>query len=346
MRKQSLSLLIMSRNRYLYLKTDTENLSLLNEKIKSINKYASECVRSVIDQLIDYNIDSGYIAIDNVDNSVSHFSDAPDNGLEINERVFIEVLDSIFKDKDNCTADIFHKYYKLFTLADLYELLSEINESNPKAAKIIKDIYINHDGGDRFFIPLTINVSNKTIGGYVDDESKEVSKTEFIKLLDIFKETSETVNIVNYYKEFTLDELYYFANEVEESNPIAHRILKATLKDAEGRSKKFTFPVNINTVNKTIGVYQHPKAMEVTYNEFLEILDIFKDTSDKPAHYSKGIDTFERMEKNASKDEILGFIKGNIDKYNWRQKGQDIEDYEKIIAYANWAIKTLKGGDK
>lgn len=63
--------------------------------------------------------------------------------------------------------------------------------------------------------------------------------------------------------------------------------------------------------------------------------------NEKPEHYSKGIDTFERMEANCSKEECLAFIKGNIDKYNWRTKNQDLEDFDKIIAYANWGKKLL-----
>lgn len=62
----------------------------------------------------------------------------------------------------------------------------------------------------------------------------------------------------------------------------------------------------------------------------------------KPSHYAKGIDTFARMEANCTKEECLAFAKGNIDKYNWRTKGQDLEDFYKIIAYAEWAKKMLK----
>ena len=61
----------------------------------------------------------------------------------------------------------------------------------------------------------------------------------------------------------------------------------------------------------------------------------------KPKHYTKGIDTFARMEANCTTEECLAFAKGNIDKYNFRTKGQDLEDYEKIVSYANWAISLL-----
>ena len=63
---------------------------------------------------------------------------------------------------------------------------------------------------------------------------------------------------------------------------------------------------------------------------------------EKPKQYQIGIDTFERMEANCTQEEILAFCKGNIDKYNWRKKGLDLEDYKKIIDYANFAIKQLE----
>ena len=64
--------------------------------------------------------------------------------------------------------------------------------------------------------------------------------------------------------------------------------------------------------------------------------------AEKPKQYQIGIDTFERCESNMTKEEILACVKFGIDKYTWRNKGQDLEDLEKIIAYANWGIKQLK----
>lgn len=63
--------------------------------------------------------------------------------------------------------------------------------------------------------------------------------------------------------------------------------------------------------------------------------------SEKPIQYQIGIDTFQRAEANMTKEEILACARFNIDKYNWRKKGQTKEDFEKIIAYANWALKNL-----
>ena len=61
----------------------------------------------------------------------------------------------------------------------------------------------------------------------------------------------------------------------------------------------------------------------------------------KPIQYQIGIDTFQRAEANMTKEEILACVRFNIDKYNWRKKGQDKEDFKKIIDYANWGLKQL-----
>ena len=65
-------------------------------------------------------------------------------------------------------------------------------------------------------------------------------------------------------------------------------------------------------------------------------------TENKPIQYQIGIDTFQRAEANMTKEEILSCVKFSIDKYNWRKKGQDKEDFEKIIHYAQWALKQMK----
>lgn len=61
----------------------------------------------------------------------------------------------------------------------------------------------------------------------------------------------------------------------------------------------------------------------------------------QPKQYQIGIDTIQRAEANLTKDEILVICKFNIDKYCWRKKDQDKEDFKKIIDYANWALKNL-----
>lgn len=73
------------------------------------------------------------------------------------------------------------------------------------------------------------------------------------------------------------------------------------------------------------------------------IAEMFSITEEKPAQYRIGIDTFERARANMTAEQYLACIRFNIDKYNWREKNQDIEDLEKIIAYANEGLKFLTG---
>jgi hypothetical protein len=63
------------------------------------------------------------------------------------------------------------------------------------------------------------------------------------------------------------------------------------------------------------------------------------DEKQKPTQYKIGIDTFERAKANLTKEELLACCRFNIDKYTWRKKDQDKSDFEKIIAYANYAIE-------
>lgn len=60
----------------------------------------------------------------------------------------------------------------------------------------------------------------------------------------------------------------------------------------------------------------------------------------KPTQYKIGIDTFERAKANLTKEELLACCRFNIDKYTWRKKDQDKSDFEKIIAYAKFAIES------
>lgn len=62
----------------------------------------------------------------------------------------------------------------------------------------------------------------------------------------------------------------------------------------------------------------------------------------KPEQYKIGIDTFDRMKANASKEELIGFCRGNIDKYAWRKKGCDLEDLNKAKDYIDLWIWTLE----
>lgn len=90
--------------------------------------------------------------------------------------------------------------------------------------------------------------------------------------------------------------------------------------------------------NKTLKTYSK-KTDDLTYA--FKKFEYDSNGVSKPKQYQIGIDTFERAEKNLTKDEIIVICKFNIDKYNWRKKEQDKEDFKKIIDYANWALKQL-----
>lgn len=194
----------MKTNRYIYVKTSERNLLDISLGIKNINEKAFESFKSLLDGLMFNNhLFIGYTVIDSFNKDVTNYSSIPNGAVEVTVDDFIEKLDRVFKDKDNCNDGPLHKYFKLFTFRDMYYLMLKLNESNPKALEIIKDVYINYDSDDRLFIPLTIDVSNKTIGAYIDNESIEVSENEFIKLLYIFKYTIDTLQL--YFKESDIE---------------------------------------------------------------------------------------------------------------------------------------------
>ena len=84
----------------------------------------------------------------------------------------------------------------------------------------------------------------------------------------------------------------------------------------------------------------------LTHEEFtlLDGFDVYDKANNliKPKQYQIGIDTFKRAEANMSVEERMSCVKFGIDKYNWRDKGQDLSDLIKIIAYAEWGIEQLK----
>lgn len=55
-----------------------------------------------------------------------------------------------------------------------------------------------------------------------------------------------------------------------------------------------------------------------------------------------GIEPWTIMEKNFTREEFIGFLKGNIIKYCLRKKGSDLQDFEKIEHYARKLQEVLK----
>lgn len=91
------------------------------------------------------------------------------------------------------------------------------------------------------------------------------------------------------------------------------------------------------------------KFTTITYDKFMELfapqyevkMIVEAPKEDKPIQYQIGIDAIGIAEKNMTIDECLAIARFNITKYSYRKKNQDLEDFKKVIAYANWAIKLL-----
>lgn len=62
----------------------------------------------------------------------------------------------------------------------------------------------------------------------------------------------------------------------------------------------------------------------------------------RPKHYEKGHDTFEWAEHKFDLETNLNICRFNIHKYNDRDKGQDKEDFQKIIDYAQHALYLIQ----
>lgn len=70
-------------------------------------------------------------------------------------------------------------------------------------------------------------------------------------------------------------------------------------------------------------------------------------TPSTSAHYKGAIEPLELMANIMSKDEFVGFLKGNCIKYAWRagrKQGESIEkDTNKFLTYAHWLHQATNG---
>lgn len=68
-----------------------------------------------------------------------------------------------------------------------------------------------------------------------------------------------------------------------------------------------------------------------------------------PSHYTQGaIECIDALEAALSREEFIGFLRGNVIKYQWRlrHKGRAVEDVKKSIWYAERLAKTLAAEDR
>jgi hypothetical protein len=62
-----------------------------------------------------------------------------------------------------------------------------------------------------------------------------------------------------------------------------------------------------------------------------------------PSHYKGEIECIEAIKASMTKEQYLGYLKGNIQKYIWRyDKKNGIEDLKKAQVYLGWLIKELE----
>lgn len=72
---------------------------------------------------------------------------------------------------------------------------------------------------------------------------------------------------------------------------------------------------------------------------------IFEDdieTKNNKQYRTLDIEPWDIMKANFTKEEFIGFFKGNIIKYCLRKKGSDLQDFEKIEHYARKLQEVLK----
>jgi hypothetical protein len=68
------------------------------------------------------------------------------------------------------------------------------------------------------------------------------------------------------------------------------------------------------------------------------------DAVNKPKHYTTGnIECIDAIEASMTKEQFIGFLKGNIIKYLWRFEHKNgVEDLNKALFYQNKLIKTYQ----
>lgn len=85
------------------------------------------------------------------------------------------------------------------------------------------------------------------------------------------------------------------------------------------------------------------KEYERMVNNYLSSTQDYMDKKDdvnSPTHYNQyGIECIDSIEASMTKEEFIGYLKGNVEKYVWRYryKGQPLKDLRK----AEWYLKRL-----
>lgn len=96
-----------------------------------------------------------------------------------------------------------------------------------------------------------------------------------------------------------------------------------------------TVKVTIDELKYRVGV----KPNKTTVDAMKEADKLFADAVNNPSHYSDStIECIDAMEAMLSPQEFIGYLRGNVFKYQWRyQKKNGIEDLQK----SEWCLKKL-----
>lgn len=192
---------------------------------------------------------------------------------------------------------------------------------------------------------LSFNKYCRLFGFYEFDEDQyEITYDKFMGLFGNKEEPKETLTLENVQvdcTELTKEQVKEMASVFENNGYESYHDLETTLQV----KKPYTF-IKEHSGCYIVGV-KSIKKTTITYEKFMELFtgqvtDVGEMVVEKPQHFSKGIDTFAKMEANCTIEECLAFAKGNIDSYNWSTKEQSKENFEKIISYASWAVKLLQ----
>ena len=83
-----------------------------------------------------------------------------------------------------------------------------------------------------------------------------------------------------------------------------------------------------------------------TPKDIVELLSVSEDNVNSPSHYGQGnIEAIEYIKDFLTKEEYIGYLRGNIAKYlhRWRYKN-GVEDLEKARVYLGWLIEGMGDG--
>ena len=100
---------------------------------------------------------------------------------------------------------------------------------------------------------------------------------------------------------------------------------------------------NLGAWEKDFKPYDEELAMNLGYFNYPDIDDTV-DNVNSPSHYGQGkIEAIDYIKDSLTKEEYIGYLRGNIAKYlhRWRYKN-GLEDLKKAQVYLGWLIQEVE----